>query len=72
VGGLYAIGYCVATGVSLWKLGNNVLGILLEEVYVQVGEWVLLPTSEFPCATCAACVPGVPTIANLSTICAKD
>jgi hypothetical protein len=66
------MGYCAAFGGTLWKLGNNGLGILLEEVYVRVGDWSLLPAPEFPCATCGACVPKVPTIANLSTIYAKD
>jgi hypothetical protein len=48
------------------------MGILLEEVYVRVGDWGLLPAPEFPYAACLACVPGVPTIANLSAICAKE
>jgi hypothetical protein len=66
VGGLCAISICVATGVALWKLGNNEHGILLAEVYVQVGDWGLLPAPEFPCAACGPYVPGMSTIASLS------
>ena len=69
MGILFVISFCVVVGVALWKLGNNGLGIILEEVYVRVGDWGLLPAPEFPCVACGACVP---TIANLSAICAKD
>jgi len=72
VGGLCAIGGGVATGGTLWKLGNKGLGILLVEVYVQEGDWGLLPATEFPYAACETCVSGVPTLANLSTTYAKD
>jgi hypothetical protein len=72
VGDLCVIACCAATGGALWKLGNNDLGILLKEVYVRVGDWGLLPTPEFSYAACGACVPWVTTIANLSTISAKD
>jgi hypothetical protein len=61
-----------ANGGALWKLGNQGLGILLTEVYVREGDWGLLPTLEFPYAACGTCVFGVPTLANLSTTCAKD
>jgi hypothetical protein len=63
---------CASTRGALWKLGNKGLGILLEEVYVRVGDWGLLPAPEFPCVACGDCMPEVPTIVNLSTICAKD
>jgi hypothetical protein len=72
VGGLCAIGGSAATGGALLKLGNKGLGILLAEVYVREGDWGLLPAPEFPCASCGTCVYGVPTLANLSTTCAKD
>ena len=66
VAGLCAIGICAATGVALWKLGNNGRGILLAEVYVRVGDWGLLLAPEFPCAACGPCVLGMSTIASLS------
>ena len=72
MGGLCAIGGGAATGGALWKLGNKGLGILLAEVYVREGDWGLIPAPEFPYATCRTCVSGVPTLANLSTTCAKD
>ena len=72
MGGLYAIGGGAATEGALWKLGNKGLGILLVEVYVREGDWGLLPAPEFAYATCGTCVSGVPTLANLSTTCAKD
>ena len=72
MGGLCAIGGGAAIGGALWKLGNKGLGILLVEVYVRVGDWGLLFSPKFPRAACGACVSGVPTLANLSTTCAKD
>jgi hypothetical protein len=72
VGCLCAIGCCVVVGGALWKLGNNGLGILLEELYVQVGEWALLPAPELPYAACGNCVLGVLPVANLLAICAND
>jgi hypothetical protein len=72
VGKLGDIGSCVATGGALWKLGNKGLRILLEEVYVGVGDWGLLPTPDFPCVACGDGVPGVPTMANLLATYAKD
>jgi hypothetical protein len=29
---------CAVVGGALWKLGNNGLGMLLEEVYVRIGD----------------------------------
>ena len=72
MGGLCAIGGGAATGGALWKLGNTGLGILLAEVYVREGDWGLLPALEFPYDACGTYVSGVPTLANLSTTCAKD
>ena len=72
MGGLCGIGGDAATGGALWKLGNKGLGILLAEVYVREGDWGLLPAPEFPYVACGTCVSGVPTLANLSTTCAKD
>ena len=72
MGGLYAIGVGATTKGALWKLGNKGLGILLVEVYVREGDWGLLPTPEFLCDACGTCVSRVPTLDNLSTICAKD
>ena len=72
MGGLYAIGGSATTEGALWKLGNKGLGILLTEVYVREGDWGLLPAPEFPCVACRTCVSEVPTLANLSTTCAKD
>jgi hypothetical protein len=48
------------------------MGILLEDVYVQVGVWGLMLTPEFPCVACGDGVLGVSTIANLLANCAKD
>ena len=72
MGGLCAIGGGAAIGGALWKLGNKGLGILLAEVYVREGDWGLLPALEFPNVACRTCVSRVPTLANLSTTCAKD
>ena len=72
MGGLCGIDGGAATGGALWKLENKGPGILLAEVYVREGDWGLLPTPEFPCGACGACVPDVLLVANLSAICAND
>jgi hypothetical protein len=69
---LCVISGSAANGGALWKLGNKGLEILLAKVYVQEGDWGLLPTPKFPYAACGTCVSKVSTLANLSTTYAKD
>jgi hypothetical protein len=58
-----------ASVLLLWVPSGNwetKVGESYSEVYMRVGDWGLLHALKFPYAACGACVPEMPTIANLS------